>query len=72
MHNQKIMLIFVSQTNTNTMSREEFIQKLQAEVERQMQLRMAIAKLTLIADRTQKNAFSVLSSNRFEMKVANN
>ena len=54
------------------MSREEVIQKLQAEVERQMQMRMAIVKLTLIADRTQKNAFSVLSSDRFEMKVANN
>ena len=54
------------------MSREEFIQKLQAEVERQMRVRIAIAKITLIAERTQKNAFSVLSNERFEMKVSNN
>jgi hypothetical protein len=54
------------------MSREEFIQKLQEEVERRMQMRIAIAKITLIAERTQKNAFSILSNDRFEMKVANN
>jgi len=54
------------------MSREEFIQKVNEEIERQMRLSIAMAKLTQIADRTQKNAFSVLSSDRFEMKVANN
>ena len=54
------------------MSREEFIQKLQEEVERQMQMRIAIAKLTLIAERVQTNAFSTLSNDRFEMKVSNN
>ena len=54
------------------MSREEFIQKLQEEVERRMQVRIAMAKITLVADRTQKNAFSVISNERFEMRVSNN
>ena len=54
------------------MSREEFIQRVNAEIERQMQMRIAMAKLTLIADRTQKNAFSTLSNERFEMRVSNN
>jgi hypothetical protein len=53
------------------MSREEFIQRVNAEIERQMQMRIAMAKLTLIAERTQ-NAFSTLSNDRFEMRVSNN
>lgn len=54
------------------MSREEFLNRLSQEVERQMRLRIAMAKITLIAERTQTNAFSTLSNERFEMKVSNN
>ena len=54
------------------MSREEFIQRVNAEIERQMQMRLAMVKLTLIAEKVQTNAFSTLSNERFEMKVSNN
>jgi hypothetical protein len=54
------------------MSREEFIQKVNAEIERQMQMQIAMAKLTQIAERTQTNAFSILSNDKFGMRVSNN
>jgi hypothetical protein len=54
------------------MSREEFIQKVNEEIERQMRLSIAMVKLTQIAERTQKNAFSILSNDKFGMRVSNN
>jgi hypothetical protein len=54
------------------MNREDFNQRLKAEIERQMRLRLAIVNLTIIAEKTQKKAFEVISNERFEMTVSTN
>jgi hypothetical protein len=54
------------------MNREEFIQRLFAEVQKEMQIRIAMLKMTNIAVKKQKNAFETLSSDRFKMVLSNN
>jgi hypothetical protein len=51
---------------------QEFIQRLKAEVERQHRLRVAMMKLTLIAEFSQTTAFSQMSGEKYDLKVCNN